>query len=183
MRLFVAVFPPPEVREEASSTARHMLSDDRIRWSRSENVHLTLKFLGDVDEESLNDLRAILEDACAGDAPFEARLAGLGAFPSARRARIIWAGIGAGLEQLRSLAAGVDVALSSLGFERETRPYEPHLTLGRVRGRPVSLDLPAEVGDDLLFEVRRSELTESTLTYGGPTYRTIEDFVLVGEKS
>jgi 2'-5' RNA ligase len=70
-----------------------------------------------------------------------------------------------------------------LGFERETRPYEPHLTLGRMRGRPASLDLPAEVGDDLLFEVRRIELTQSTLTDTGPIYRTIEDFGLVGEKS
>lgn len=183
MRLFVAIFPPPKVREEASRTARRLLPDDRIRWSRPENVHLTLKFLGDVDEEILDGLRTVLEDACAAHAPFEARLAGLGAFPSARRARILWAGIGAGSAQLRSLAADVDVALSHSGFERETRPYEPHLTLGRVRGQPVSLDLPEEASDGLPFEVRRIELTESTLTDKGPVYRTIEDFVLVGEKS
>ncbi|CAN5226392.1 RNA 2',3'-cyclic phosphodiesterase [soil metagenome] len=183
MRLFVAVFPPPEVREEASRTARRLLPDDRIRWSRPGNVHLTLKFLGGVDEERLDELRTVLEDACAAHAPFEARLAGLGAFPSARRARIIWAGAGAGSEQLRSLAADVDAALSYSGFERETRPYEPHLTLGRVRGRPVSLDLPKEADDGLLFEVRRIELTESTLTDKGPVYRTIEDFVLFDEKS
>lgn len=183
MRLFVAVFPPPEVREEASRTARRLLPDDRIRWSRPENVHLTLKFLGDVDEESLDGLCTILEDACAAHAPFEARLAGLGAFPSARRARILWAGIGTGSKRLRSLAANIDAALSYSGFERETRPYEPHLTLGRVRGRPVSLNLPEEAGDSLLFKVRRIELTESTLTDKGPIYRTIENFVLLEEKS
>ena len=183
MRLFVAVFPPPEVREEASKTARRLLPDGRIRWSRPENVHLTLKFLGDVDEESLDGLRTVLEDACATHAPFEARLAGLGAFPLAQRARILWAGVGTGSDQLRSLVADIDAALSYSGFERETRPYEPHVTLGHVRGRPVSLDLPEEAGDGLLFEVRRIELIESTLTAKGPVYRTIEDFVLVGEKS
>ncbi len=183
MRLFVAVFPPPEVREEASRTARRLLSDGRIRWSRPENVHLTLKFLGDVDEESLDGLRTVLKDACAAHAPFEARLAGLGAFPSARRARIIWSGVGTGSEQLRSLAANIDVALSYSGFERETRPYEPHLTLGRVRGQPVSLDLPQEAGNGLLFKIRRIELIESTLADKGPVYKSIEDFVLVGEKS
>ncbi len=182
MQLFVAVFPPPEVREEASRTAQRLLPNARIRWSMPENVHLTLKFLGDVDEESLDDLRTGLESACAEHASFEARLAGLGAFPSARRARILWAGVGAGSEQLRSLAADVDAALSSLGFERETRPYEPHLTLGRVQGGPVRLDLPEEAGDGPLFKVRRIELTQSTLTDKGPIYRTLEDFVLDGEK-
>ncbi len=183
MRLFVAVFPPPKVRGEASRTARRLLPDDRIRWSRPENVHLTLKFLGNVDEESLDDLRTVLENACADHAPFEARLAGLGAFPSARHARILWAGVGEGSERLRSLATDVDAALSSSGFERETRPYEPHLTLGRTRGRPVSLNLPEEAGGGLPFEVRRIELTESKLTDKGPIYRTVEEFVLGGEKS
>ncbi len=183
MRLFVAVFPPPEVRGEASRTARRLLPDARIRWSRPENVHLTLKFLGNVDEESLDDLRTALENACADHAPFEARLAGLGAFPSARHARILWAGVGEGSERLRSLATDVAAALSSSGFERETRPYEPHLTLGRARGRPVSLNLPEEAGGGLPFEVRRIELTESKLTDKGPIYRTVEEFVLGGEKS
>lgn len=183
MRLFVAVFPPLEVREEAAGTARRLLPDDRIRWSRPENIHLTLKFLGDVEEESLDDLRTVLESACAKHASFEARLAGLAAFPSARRARIVWAGVGAGSERLRSLAADVDADLSSLGFERETRPYEPHLTLGRVRGRPVSLNLPEEAGDGPLFKVHQVELTQSTLTDKGPIYRTLENFALVGEKS
>ncbi len=182
MRLFVAVFPPPEVREEASRTARRLLPDDRIRWSRPENVHLTLKFLGDVDEESLDGLRTALENVCAEHAPFDAGLAGLGAFPSSRRARILWAGVSEGSEQLRSLAAIVDAALSTSGFEREARSYEPHLTLGRVRGRPTNLDLPEETSGRS-FEVGRIELVESMLSGTGPTYRTVEEFVLGSEKS
>ena len=143
---------------------------------------MTLKFLGDVGEEKLDEVRAALENACADHTPFDTRTAGLGAFPSARRARILWAGVGEGSDQLRSLAAHVDGALSRSGFERETRSYEPHLTLGRVRGRPMKLNLPEEAGGDP-FEVSRVELVESMLTGTGPIYRTIESFFLGVEKS
>jgi 2'-5' RNA ligase len=182
VRLFVAVFPPQEVREEALKIARLLPSKDRIRWSKPENVHLTLKFLGDVEDEKLDELCTVLENLCAGHPPFNAYLASLGAFPSARRARILWAGISKGSKQLRSLAANVDAALSPLGFERETRSYEPHLTLGRVRGRPTSLDISKEASGRP-FEVSRIELVESMLAGKGPTYRTVEDFVLGSERS
>ena len=182
MRLFVAVFPPLKIREETLRTARSLLPGDRIRWSRPENVHLTLKFLGDVDEEKLDEVHTTLESLCADHTPFDTRTAGLGAFPSARRARILWAGVGEGSERLRSLAAHLDAALSRSGFERETRFYEPHLTLGRVRSRPMKLNLPEEACGDL-FEVSRVELVESMLAGTGPIYRTIESFVLGVEKS
>jgi RNA 2',3'-cyclic 3'-phosphodiesterase len=180
MRAFVAVFPPPEVGREALAWARSLPSDDRVRWTRPENVHLTLKFLGDVRVEALDGIRAALGEVCAEHAPFDAVLAELGAFPSARRAKILWIGVGAGSEWLRSLAADVDDALASLSFEREKRPYVPHLTLGRVRGRPLNLDLPSGV-EGTEFRVRRVELTESTLAPKGATYRTVGDFALVGK--
>jgi len=180
VRVFVAIFPPPEIRKKTLVSARRLSSEDRVRWTRPENVHLTLKFLGDVRKETLDDLRAALGEACAGHAPFDVALAGLGAFPSTRRARILWAGVGAGSNRLRSLATDIDAALAHLGFEREKRPYVPHLTLGRVRGRPASLDLPSTTRE-LRFRVRHVELMESTLTAEGATYRTVEDFALEGD--
>ena len=177
MRAFVAVFPPLELRKQALVSARRLPSDDRVRWSRPENVHLTLKFLGNVQEEALNGLRAALGEVCAGHAPFDAVLEGVGAFPSERRARILWAGVNVGSARLRSLAADIDTALVPLGFEREKRTYVPHLTLGRVRGRPASFDPPAGV-EDLGFRVRHVELMESTLTTKGAIYRTVETFAL-----
>ena len=179
MRVFVAVFPPSEVRREALAWTRRWSSDDRVRWARPENVHLTLKFLGDVRTEALDDIHAALGEVCAQHAPFDASLAELGAFPSVRGARILWIGVGAGSNRLRSLAADVDDALAPLGFEGEKRPYVPHLTLGRVRGRPLNLDLPsgAEVTG---FQVRRVELTESRLAADGASYRTVGGFALGG---
>lgn len=153
---------------------------NRVRWARPENVHLTLRFLGDVQQEDLGDLCAALEEACAKHTPFDASLSGLGAFPSERRARILWAGIGAGSERLRSLAADLDAVLSPLGFEREERAYTPHLTLGRVRHQPANLDLP-QIAWDLRFLVRRVELVESTLTPEGSVYRIVQAFILKGK--
>ncbi len=186
MRAFVAVFPPPEVQTAAVAgaieTVRSLAGarpDDTLRWTKPENVHLTLKFLGEIREEILEDLCAVLEEVCARYVPFDAGLAGLGAFPSAQRARILWAGVsGVGSGRLRSLAADLDAALASLGFEREKRAYMPHLTLGRVRGRPLTFGLPSSAEGDLGFRVQRVELMESTLTPIGAVYRTIRAFAL-----
>lgn len=177
MRVFVAVFPPPELREEVLARARHLSLRGRVRWSRPENVHLTLKFLGNVREEVLTGLCAALKEVCKRHVAFDAGLAGFGAFPSARRAQILWAGIGVGSDELRSLATDLDAALAPLGFEREKRPYTPHLTLGRARGQPASFEPPPEeyLGE---FRVRRVELMESTLTPEGAVYRTVRAFAL-----
>ena len=184
MRTFVAIFPPSGLQAAVTTGARetvHRLGGlaNRVRWVRPENVHLTLKFLGDIREEALGDLRAALEKVCAGHAPFDVEVAGLGAFPSAQRARILWAGVrGAGFEELRSLAADLDDAIASLGFEREERPYTPHLTLGRVRGQPGNLDPLPEDAENSGFRVRQVELVESTLTPKGAVYQTVGAFAL-----
>jgi RNA 2',3'-cyclic 3'-phosphodiesterase len=180
VRAFVAVFPPPEVRKKVLVSARRLLSAHRVRWTKQENIHLTLKFLGNnVREEDLESVRDALGEICAVHAPFDATLVELGAFPSARRAQILWAGVGAGSDRLRSLATDIDAALAPLGFAREKRPYVPHLTLGRVRGRPTSLNLPSCI-EDLGFWIQSVELIESTLTTEGALYRTVESFALEG---
>lgn len=181
MRVFVAVFPPPEIREEALAAARRLPLGDRMRWVKPENIHLTLKFPGDLPEETLAGIRAALGKVCADHAPFDVCLEGLGAFPSARRARILWIGVSEGSGQLRSLATGLTAALASLGFEHERRPYTPHLTLGRVLDRPANLDLPPGVGG-LGFRAGSVELVESVLAPGGAVYKTLDTFVL-GEES
>jgi 2'-5' RNA ligase len=182
VRAFVAVFPPLRIRVAAASEAREIVrrlggADDRVRWTKPENVHLTLKFLGDIREEALEQVRAALEKVCSEHAPFGVELTGLGAFPSARRARVLWMGVGAGFEELRSLASDLDAALVTLGFEPEERPYTPHLTLGRIRGRPASFDLPPEAGGSRV-PVRRVELVESTLAPEGAAYETVGAFAL-----
>ncbi len=175
MRVFVAVFPPPEIRRALVGAARELPVVGEVRWARPENVHLTLKFLGDLSEEDLAPVAEALEPVGSRHEPFEAELSGFGAFPSARRARILWAGIGAGSEPLRDLARDVEASLEPLGFEREDRAYMPHLTLGRARGRPVSLE--AFETPPLGFRVRNVDLVESVLG-GRATYSTLATYLL-----
>ncbi len=183
MRVFVAIDPPPEVRRsmlEAAIEASRGFGDE-VRWTKPENVHLTLKFLGEVSGEALEGIRDALTVACSPHAPFDARLRGLGAFPSPRRARVIWAGVGEGSGGISSLATSVESALEPWGFRREGRPYVPHATLGRAKGRSVSLDLPAnDVPETQIFRVSGVSLTKSTLAPGGPVYETLDAFTLRG---
>lgn len=158
--------------------AQRAIPTNGVRWTRPDNFHLTLKFLGEVPEEKIEQIGAALQRVCADHAPFDASLSRFGVFPSTRRARIVWAGTGAGSEELRTLAADVETAFEPLGFEREGRTFVPHATLGRVRGKPVKLELPAAVPGEPGFGISRVELMESTLAAGGAVYETLQSLAL-----
>ncbi|MCA1688796.1 MAG: RNA 2',3'-cyclic phosphodiesterase [Actinobacteria bacterium] len=178
MRIFVAVFPPPEVRRALVGAARELPVVGEVHWTRPENVHLTLKFLGDVSGDDLDRVAEALEPVRLRHGSFEAGLSGFGAFPSARRARILWASTGEGSKRLGALARDVDASLEPLGFEREDRAYVPHLTLGRAGGRPVALEAVETPPPVPGFTVRNVELVESVLGGAGPTYSTLATYLL-----
>jgi RNA 2',3'-cyclic 3'-phosphodiesterase len=178
VRIFVAVFPPLEVRSALAAAARELPVVGEVRWIRPENLHLTLKFLGNVPQEDLSRVAEALEPVRLRHSPFEAGLSGFGAFPSARRARILWVGIGEGTEPLLALARDVEASLEPLGFEREDRAYMPHLTLGRTRGRPATLEAIAAPPPVPRFAARNVELVESVLGSAGATYSTLAAFPL-----
>jgi 2'-5' RNA ligase len=104
----------------------------QVRWSDPESIHLTLRFFGDVAEESLEKIAEVVLSVGRSVAPFQAELRGVGAFPSPTRPRVIWLGI-AGAAPLAQLHAALDAALRQEGWPGEERPFSPHLTLGRVR--------------------------------------------------
>ena len=99
----------------------------------AENFHITLKFLGGVDDARIGAFTDALRAAVDGEHAFDLEIVGLGAFPSATRPRVLWAGVAAGLELLTAIAARVDHAMATQGFALEERPFSPHVTLGRVR--------------------------------------------------
>ena len=179
MRTFVAVFPPPEVREALVGAARELPVAGPVRWVRPENVHLTLKFLGDVSKEDLLDRVAeALGAVCGRHEPFEAEPSAFGAFPSVKRARILWAGIDRGSDRLRALAEDVESSMEPLGFESEDRAYMPHLTLGRARARPVVLEAVETPFTVPNFTVRNMELVQSVLGGAGVTYSSLATYPL-----
>jgi 2'-5' RNA ligase len=102
-------------------------------WVGAANFHLTLKFLGGVEPARLDAVGAALAEVGRAHVPFELEVRDLGAFPSRSRPRVVWAGVADGATMAATLAADVDDALARLGFERESRAFSAHVTLGRVR--------------------------------------------------
>ncbi len=170
MRTFVAVFPPPEVGEALFRAARDLPAREDFRLTGREKIHLTLKFLGDVTADELDRAKTALEPLREGHEPFVVSTSGFGAFPSERNARILWAGIEGGAGDLRAVAENVEDLLEPAGFARENRPYVPHLTLGRSKGRKVRLDVARLSPPTLRFTVSGVELVQSMPGAGGVTY-------------
>lgn len=178
VRAFVAVFPPPEVQKVLHRAALALPSGDAFRVTAPEKIHLTLKFLGEVPEGTLDRAKVSLAPIGEGHKPFEVATSGFGVFPSERKARILWAGVGEGSERLRALAHDVEEALEAAGFERETRPYVPHMTLGRARGRPVGFDAGGLRAPALRFTVAGLDLVRSVPEAGGVTYTSLAAYPL-----
>ena len=138
-RLFVAVELPAGAKEGLAAAVGQLrgLMPAGVRWVNPAGIHLTLKFLGEVDGGLAPPLLAALQREMAGvdKTPFPLRLDGLGVFPNRREPRVIWAGVGGDLETLGAVQRRVETAAVSLGLARERREFRPHLTLGRVRDR------------------------------------------------
>ncbi len=135
IRVFIALQVSQMARQQLAETIRLLASElpASVRWVDPENIHLTLKFLGDIDPIRLEDVSRAMGLAARGSSPFWVHLAGLGMFPNQKRPRVLWAGMGGDLDELVALQEKVDAAMSELNFPREGRPFSPHLTLGRVR--------------------------------------------------
>ncbi len=133
MRLFVAVNLPSEIRERLAAVQdRLRRAQADVSWVRPENIHATLKFLGETEEGRLERIRPALADAARAGAPFSMELWGVGSF-GGRIPRVIWVGVGEGAEPLTRLAARIEAALARVGVPQERRGFSAHLTLGRVR--------------------------------------------------
>ena len=176
MRTFVAVFPPPAIREALFRAARDLPASKAFRLIGPEKLHLTLKFLGNVAEDDLSRVAQALEPLRERHEPFEVSISGFGAFPSERKARILWAGVGEGSEPLRAVALSVEDLLEPAGFGREQRPYVPHLTLGRARGRQAKLDDASVSPPALRFTLSSVDLVESVPGEGEVTYSVLETY-------
>jgi 2'-5' RNA ligase len=179
VRIFLAVFPPPAAQDAAAAViARLRQPHDGVAWVKRENLHYTLRFMGDLDEDGMARVTAAANEAAAERPAFIAGLGAAGAFPSARRARVLWLGSSAGGEALVALAGALERALRGRGFEPVGRPFSPHLTLGRVRrgeedwsARLATLAAALAPGWAPSFAVERVRVVESTLARGGSIYR------------
>lgn len=134
IRAFIAIELSPEIQMRLKDVIIHNqthLKDVHIRWVPSENIHLTLKFLGDVSITNLEMLTDILKTETWHHNTFEISVGGSGAYPSDNRPRVLWVGVEAP-QELFDLQKGIASEMEKLGYAQEKRPFSPHLTLGRV---------------------------------------------------
>ena len=180
LRLFVAVDVPPAVLGELDKTVkarRSMISD--ARWAPVANQHVTLKFLGGVDAALLPEVSHACRRVAAAVSSSRIRITGMGAFPSPRRARVLWAGIEDEDQLLNEIASSLDGSLAPLGFAPEKRSFTPHLTLARLRAPgDVRAFLDAVSFDSDPWPVTDLHLYRSHLSPKGARYEVIETYVL-----
>ncbi len=134
LRTFVAIEIPNNAKEQIAAVQSELKRHgDRVSWVKSTNIHLTLKFLGDVEESLIDSIGNKVQTAAEKSAPFSADIADVGAFPNLRRARVLWAGVNGGEIELRDLVRNLENELNDVGFPKEKRKFNPHLTIGRVK--------------------------------------------------
>ena len=185
MRTFIAIPLLAESRtmlDKMQQSLRVHRAD--VRWVAIPSIHLTLKFLGEVEPEIIPRLSESIENASRSERSFELRLQGLGCFPNLRMPRVIWCGIGGETEGLSRLQRKVENVCAEFGFAPEDRAFHPHLTLGRVNGKrnlqPL-LDC-IKIGSDLAssFQADHFNIYKSVLKPQGAEYSVLKTITLSG---
>jgi RNA 2',3'-cyclic 3'-phosphodiesterase len=188
IRAFVA-FPIPEMITIRICDIQERLKSYRlpVRWVKPENVHLTLKFFGEISLSTINDIGKVLEDTVRVYAPLMFFIKGLGIFPNIKKPRVLWIGISGDIKPLSEIQANLETNLEKKGFAKENRPFKSHLTLGRIKG-----DIYPENLFDILrsfsnftsepFEVKELVLYKSELNPSGALYTKLQTVYLDGPK-
>jgi RNA 2',3'-cyclic 3'-phosphodiesterase len=180
IRLFIAIELSAEIQsglQHAATLLQSRTGSLPVRWVQAKNIHLTLVFLGDVVTSNLDALKDMLRSEVAGQPSFGIEVGRLGAFPSLRKPRVVWIGVGAPSD-LSSLQRKISLASARLGYPAEDRPFSPHLTLGRV-SKNASQEQVHKIGE--ILEVEKIEslgamrvgsvnLYQSDLQPGGAVY-------------
>lgn len=190
-RAFIAVALDELVRTAVVAEMERLRPLSRaVAWVPPQNLHLTLKFLGNQTDERLTEVILALGEVAANLPAFSAALHGIGAFPGMERPRILWVGVAEGALEIRALQAGLETALDRRGFARDSRPWHPHLTIGRVfDDRRWRRDAGADLRGALAraaatrfgaVPVARVVLMRSDLSPSGARYRELHAAELAG---
>ena len=188
LRCFIAVELPEEIKAGLSRLQAKLKSGNEfpVKWVDPYSIHLTLKFLGDVNADMTSPITEAMAEAAPGVAPFRLEIKGLGVFPNLRRVQVIWVGISGEVDKLLQLQKGIESSLARLGFAPEARAFTPHLTLARVRDQ-ASADERQKLGELIAgtkfelaypFPVEAINLMRSQLSREGAIYSRISSVKL-----
>ena len=184
MRTFIAVDLDPEIKRSLSGLIGRLkkAGPEGTSWVREAAMHLTIRFLGEIDESRAADAGRAMDDAVLRGRRFPLQLRGTGTFPNARFPRVLWVGTAPSAE-LEALSTRLEDALAALGFEREPRPFHPHLTLGRVRSAAKVRDAVTELdlqrnADFGTMTVAKIVLFQSVLGPAGAEHSVLKESFL-----
>lgn len=162
-RIFIGVELPGQLRSELFKVSKELkASIEDSRWVALDNIHLTLKFLGSITEEQLDDIETALLAKAAAFKRFSFACGALGAFPNQKRARVLWAGIEGGARAFVELSELVDAALEPVGFARDEKPFKPHITLARLNP-PKSIEHALKMVSEASYQGRSIPLEGITI--------------------
>lgn len=176
MRCFLAIELPQEIRDRLAAVQKRLGSLDRdVRWTRVDNIHLTIKFLGEVADADVPRVCQIAAAIARQYSPFELEIRGTGCFPPRGPARIVWAGLAGLPPPLVECHKAIEEAYADIGFKPEDRPFHPHLTIGRVRDQRGSHRVRPGLEPEIdfragRFTVKELVLFQSILDRAGPAY-------------
>lgn len=202
MRAFLAIELPPEIKTFLSklqnklkaatedvhphtnwkNNIRYQPIGVGVKWVEPENIHLTLKFLGEINEEQLSRITQIMESVSQENSPYTIEISSLGAFPKIEAPRVLWVGAEKGSKETKGIAKALEEKIQKLGIPKEERAFSSHITIGRTRSAINRLKLIEELkklegyfsGKEQAFTVEKITLFKSTLSSRGPTYEVLQ---------
>lgn len=183
IRCFVAIELPDRIQQKLSEIQDSLRGTiENVSWTRSGNFHLTLKFIGEVEGEKIDRIDAILQQTLLSYKPFSIEIGGIGTFPNMSRPRVLWIGLSAGNENVRTLASSINRNLVKVGISKETR-FHPHLTLARFKQK-VNLESKTVFFknymnvDCTVLSVKNIALIKSDLQHSGAVYTPLKHYKL-----
>jgi len=183
MRAFIAIELPQQIKDCLSKLQSKLKSANAdVKWVDPQNIHLTLKFLGEINDEQLTRISEALETVANGMQQFPVRLSVLGAFPKIDYPRVIWVGIDKGDSQIKDIAEELDKKIEKIGIPKEDKEFSSHITIGRLKSASNRTNLVQDLislenklgGENLEFLVAKITLFKSTLVPLGPIYEVLK---------
>ncbi len=189
IRSFLAIDLPAEIVEGIREIQDHLKqSGPYVKWVRPENIHLTLKFFGDIDEKAIDEISTVLDGVVSKTNAFDLEVRDVGVFPNTSRPRVVWVGTESRDRTINILQKEIDATLKTMGFEPEDRAFRPHLTMGRVKSLKDKRLLIAQMekfkGFDMgSFRVEHLFLIKSDLRPTGAVYTKLRSFDLAKSRN
>ena len=180
MRAFISVELPDDIKEKIVGIVDTLKEAGQgVKWVEKKNLHITLKFLGWVPDEKIDNLKELVREAAKGHKIFNAKFEELGTFPPGKHPRVVWVGTSKGAEELKNIAISLEKSLSKAGYRAEEREFTAHITIGRVKEKKkigelvkaIDSNKNAKFGETVVGEIC---IMKSTLTPKGPAYEVIE---------